>query len=172
MRSRKRSIARSFLTLSLVSVIVLAFCVGAVIAASKLVIHVNIGIGGAKLGMKEKDAVKAIGKPSKTGKDSEYEGRVVYFDKYGKANKSGEYPLEIYCDTHRKVFMFAMNSSSYPTDEGIKVGSTEDALKKAYGKKLKSKKSRVYTRYWLGDKTGTDFYVKSSKVTQIIVHSY
>ncbi len=172
MHSRKRRTARSFVTVAIVLMIVLGLCGGAVIAAGKLVIHVNKGIGGATLGMKEKDAVKAIGKPSKTGKDSEYEGRVVYFDKYGKANKNGEYPLEIYCDTHRKVFMFAVNSSSYPTDEGIKVGSTEAALKKAYGKKLKSRKSRVYTRYWLGDKTGTDFYVKSGKVTQIIVHSY
>lgn len=141
--------------------------------ASKLVIHVNKGIGKATLGMSESQAVKAIGtKPSRSGKDTEYEGRLVYYKMYGKANAGGEYPLEMYSNKKRKVFMFVFNSTAYPTDEGTKVGSSEESLKQAYGSKLKSKSGRIYTHYWLGDKTGTDFYVKDGKVSQIIVRSY
>jgi hypothetical protein len=141
--------------------------------ATKLVIHINKGIGTATLGMTQVSAEKAIGsKPSKTGKDSEYEGRVVYYSKFGKANKDGTYPIEITSDSKKKVFMFAFNSSVYATDEGIKIGSAESALTKAYGKKLGSKKSRVNTHYWLGGKTGTDFYAKNGKVTGIIVRNF
>ena len=140
---------------------------------TKLTIHVNKGIGAAVLGSGEAVAVKAIGsKPSKSGKDTEYEGRVVYYKMFGKPNKNGEYPLEVYSDTKRKVFMFAFNVSNYPTDAGIRVGSTEAQLKKAYGKLLKSKPGRIYTHYWLGSKVGTDFFVKEGKVTQILVRSY
>ncbi|MBI4733868.1 MAG: hypothetical protein HY779_03485, partial [Rubrobacteridae bacterium] len=130
--------------------------------------------GTAALGTTQDKAVKAIGtKPTKTGKDTEYEGRIVYFAKYGKPNKSNEYPLEVYSETKKKiVFMFIMNSTSYATDEGIKVGSKEAALTKAYGKKLTSKKSRLYTKYSLGTKTGTDFYVKKGLVTQIVVRKF
>lgn len=142
-------------------------------AAAKLIIHVNKGIGAATLGMREAAAIKAIGsKPSRSGRDTEYEGRVVYYKMFGKANKNGEYPLEVYSDTKRRVFMYAFNSPAYPTDAGIRVGSSEDALKKAYGSKLLNKPGRVYNHYWLGGKTGTDFFVKGGVVTQIIVRSY
>ncbi|HEY3374920.1 MAG TPA: hypothetical protein VGK02_07665 [Candidatus Aquicultor sp.] len=174
MRARKlfnaSRISRGSLAL-LVALLLITAAVSAQ-AATKLVIHVNKGFGAVKLGVTDTNAVKAIGKPSKSGKDSEYEGRVVYYKFYGKANKNGEYPLEIYSDTKHKVFMFAINASAYPTDEGTKVGSTEAQLKAKYGKNLKFKAGRVYNHYWLGSKVGTDFFVKAGKVTQIIVRSY
>jgi hypothetical protein len=156
----------------LVMAVALSVGTGAVLAAGKLIIHVNKGIGKATLGMTQAAAIKTIGKASKTGKDSEYEGRVVYFAYYGKANAKGEYPLEVYSDTKKKVFLFEMNSPAYPTDAGIKIGSKEADLKKAYGKKLTCKKGRLYTNYTLGGKTGTDFFVKKGLVTQILVRSY
>jgi hypothetical protein len=153
--------------------VALSVGMGAVVAAGKLVVHVNKGIGTAALGMTQASAMKAIGsKASKSGKDSEYEGRVVYFVYYGKANANGEYPLEMYSDTKKKVFLFEVNSAAYPTDAGIKIGSKEADLKKAYGKKLTCKKGRLYTNYTLGGKTGTDFFVKKGLVTQILVRSY
>ena len=163
----------SIMRLLVVILALVLIAIGVASAATKLIVHCNKGIGAATLGMSEAAAVKAIGsKPSKSGKDTEYEGRVVYFKMYGKKNANGEYPLELYSDTKRKVFMFAVNSSAYPTDAGIKVGSTETQLKQKYGKQLKSKAGRVYNHYWLGSKVGTDFYVKKGKVTQIIVRSY
>jgi hypothetical protein len=78
----------------------------------------------------------------------------------------------MYSNRKRSVFTFVVNSSGYQTRKGIRVGSAEAALKSAYGTALKAYPGPVYTRYALGGRAGTDFYVKSGAVRRIVIRSY
>lgn len=139
------------------------------------VIELSRGIGGVELGMGMQKALPLFGslKPVASGIDDQYEGQVVYYYYFLGKDKDNNYGLEIYTDKKKKIFMFVINSPSFITKEGIKVGSAEAELVKAYGKDMKKKKQGgIYIKYSLGGKKGTDFYVKDGVVTQIIVRDY
>jgi len=143
-------------------------------AQEPIKIYLNEGVGKAKLGIKDSEAIKLLKmKPVKSGRDTEYEGQIVYFNLFGTKDKDNNYPLEIYSDANRKIFSFIINSPLFVTQEGISVNSDEQALVKVYGKILKKNKAGgIYIKYSTGSKKGTDFYVKDKKVAQIIVRSY
>jgi len=159
----------ALLTLSLFFITSFAFS-----ANTKLIIYPNVGLGKAKLNMLDKEVIKLLNiKPVDSGRDTEYEGQIVYFYHFGKKDKDNNFALEIYSDAQKKVFMFIINTSEYATKEGIKVGSSEAQLLKVYGSKLKKKnQAGIYIKYSLGGKIGTDFYVKKGVITQIIVRNY
>lgn len=129
------------------------------------------GVASARLGMRDSTAAAKIGKVTKSFRDRSYAGRVVYKYCFGRRMSSGRYPLEMYSDKTRKVFQFTVNSSLYVTAKGVRVGSSEDALKGAYGDALVEHEGSVYKRYTLGRAPATDFYVKSDKVTSIVVRA-
>ena len=137
-------------------------------------ININKGIGSIELGINEQNAIKLLKtKPIKTGVDKEYEGQTVYYSFFGEKNIDNIYELEIYSDVNKKVFIIVINSPSYCTKEGLSIGSTEQDLLKIYSKNLKrTKAGKIYTKYSLGNKRGTDFYVKNEKITQIIIRDY
>lgn len=143
-------------------------------ANAKLIICPNVGLGKAKLNMVDKEVIKLLNtKPVDYGRDTEYEGQIVYFYHFGKKDKDNNFDLEIYSDAQKKVFMFIVNTPEYATEQGIKVGSAEAQLLKIYGNKLKKKnQGGIYIKYSLGTKIGTDFYVKKGLITQIIVRNY
>jgi hypothetical protein len=147
-------------------------------AASPVIIHPGKAVAGVALGAPEASAVSQLsklmqGKPTEAGKDTEYEGQTVYYAFFGKKNADNLYPLQVYSDVHRKVFIFEINSDRFATPEGIRIGSTEAALTKAYGTQLKAgKKGRLYTKYTLGGRKGTDFFVRNQVVTQILIRDY
>lgn len=139
------------------------------------VIEPSRGISGAVLGMNIKKALPLFGslKPVASGVDDQYEGQIVYYYYFLGKDKDNNYGLEIYTDRKRRIFMFVINSPSFMTKEGIKVGSRDAELEKTFGKQLKKKKQGdIYIKYSLGGKKGTDFYVKDGVVTQIIVRDY
>lgn len=112
-------------------------------------------------------------KLSKKGKDTEYEGQTVYYYYFGTKDKNNAYPIQVYSDIKHKIFIFEINSPKYSTPKGIHVGSSEKELNAAYGKSLKKqKRGRIYTKYSLGGRKGTDFYVKKGVVTQILIRNY
>lgn len=129
------------------------------------------GVGAARLGMRDKTAASKLGKVTKSGRDTSYAGRVVYRFCFGAKMSNGRYPLEMFSDKEHKVFTFAANSASYVTRKGIKVGSAESALTRAYGSSLRKYPGSVYTRYTIGSRPATDFYVRSKKVARIIVRA-
>lgn len=135
-------------------------------------------LGNVQLGISDTEAVQKLtalmkAKPTVSGKDTEYEGQVVYYYFFGKKDANNSYPLQVYADVHHKVFIFEVNSADFMTPEGIHVGSSETELTQAYGNALKKlKRGSIYTKYSLGGKQGTDFYVKNGKVTQILIRAY
>lgn len=132
-------------------------------------------VGSVKLGVADTVLKKnPFGLPlSKSGKDTEYEGQTVYYYFYGKPDANNSYPLQVYSDVKGKVFIFEINSPQFVLPGGLKIGSKEADLLKAYGNKLKKqKRGNIYIKYTLGDRKGTDFYVKSGKITQILIRSY
>ena len=150
--------------------IVVALIVPALAAALSIIIYVNSGVAGATLGMRDSTAAKKIGKVVKSGRDSSYEGQTVYYFYFG-TKSGGKYPIEMYSNSRHKVFTFVVNSYKYRTLKGVRVGTSEAALKKAYPG-LKRHPGPVYIRYSLGTRTGTDFYVKSQRVQRIVVRTY
>jgi hypothetical protein len=156
------------LALALVCVFVLAAAVPAFAAVR---IRENWGVSNAKLGMTDSAAIRVLGRPARSGRDTSYARQVVYYFYWGRRMSNGKYPLQMYSRGNRIVFTFICNSNAYATAKGIKVGSLEKTLTKAYGAALKRYRGSVYTRYALGGRTGTDFYVRRGVVTQIVVRT-
>jgi hypothetical protein len=134
--------------------------------------YVNQGVGSARLGMLDSAVIRIFGRPVARGIDRDYPGQTVYYYYWGRKMANGKYPLEVNSRANHRVFAFTCLSSWYVTAAGIRIGSTESSLQRAYGTVLRRYANRVYTRYALGGRTGTDFYVRAGKVTQILVRSY
>jgi hypothetical protein len=162
----------------IVGTVALVLTTTAAWAVPPVTIHPGKAVDSVALGVSEAAAISRLtqvmqGKPSQAGKDTEYEGQTVYFAYFGKKNADNLYPLQVYSDVNRKVFIFEINTDRFVTPQGIHVGSTEAALTKAYGANLKQgKKGRLYTKYTLGGRKGTDFFVRNRTVTQILVRDY
>ncbi len=164
---------KSKTTLALVATLLAALLVWPITGAfaARTTIYVNRGIGTARLGMNDSTAAKRIGPVKKKIRDSDYPGQVYWVWYFGRKT-GGRYAIEMHSNSKRKVWSFVVYSSSYKTLKGIHVGSTESALRKAYGKSLKKSTGPIYTKYYLGGRPRTEFYVKSSRVKQISVWTY
>ena len=149
------------------------------------VVRINVwypqGVGGAKLGILDygyKGLTWWFGRPTAKGVDRDYPGQTVYYYVFGRKLANGKYPLEVNSNKYHRVFAFTCNTSNYDTAKGVHVGVTESFLKKQYGSALRRYPTRVYTRYALGGRSGTDFYCRyvsravGYRVVQIIVRSY
>lgn len=135
------------------------------------------GVANALLGQADSQVVAALNKllgtkPAVSGRDDDYEGQVVYYFYYGAKDKNNSHPLQVYSDAKHKVFIFEINSSRFVTSQGIKVGSSEAQLKKAYPHIKKQPRGGLYAIFSLGGRKGADFYVKQGLVTQILIRDY
>jgi len=135
-------------------------------------LYINQGVGPARMGMLDSAVIRIFGRPTARGIDRDYPGQTVYYYYWGRKMANGKYPLEVNSRANHRVFAFTCMSSWYVSAAGIRVGSTESSLGRAYGAALRRYPNRVYTRYALGGRTGADFYARSGKVTQIIVRTY
>ena len=150
-----------------------AFALLLLVPASALAtqtIYVGKGVDHPRLGWLDSSAKSHFGKVGSYYKDSNYAGQTVYCWKFGTKLASGKYRLEMYSNSSHKVFTFVCNTAFYVTAKGVKVGTSRTTLKSKYPG-LKTYAGSVYTRYTLGSKPYTDFYVKSGKVAQIVVRS-
>lgn len=154
--------------------------VASVLAASLLVpstslaatmIVENRGVGGARLGQRDAKAARGIGRVVRKKRDNSYENQVVWVYYFGR-RVGRAYAVQMYSNKRHIVFAFVINGSGYRTRKGIGVGSTESRLQSAYGSALRTYPGPVYTRYALGGRPGTDFYVKSGRVVRIMIRSY
>jgi hypothetical protein len=149
-----------------------------VFAATQTIFTPGQSVSHVALGNQDKTGIqelsKTLGKPTLSGKDTEYEGQVVYYYYFGKKDTTNNnYPLQVYSDLKHKIFIFEINSPDFATKEGIHVGSSEADLLKAYGNKLKKlQRGSIYLKYSLGGHKGTDFYVRNKKIHQILVRDY
>ncbi|MGV3525211.1 MAG: hypothetical protein ACO1RX_13350 [Candidatus Sericytochromatia bacterium] len=147
----------------------------AALAAAPLVIQPGSQVGSVKLGVNDGVLKKnpfglAL---STSGKDTEYEGQTVYYYFYGPKDANNNHPLQVYSDVNHKVFIFEINGTQFRTPQGLGVGSPEAALLKAHGPQLKKQqRGKIYTKYSLGGRQGTDFYVRQGKISQILVRAY
>lgn len=146
-------------------------------AANPIPIIPGESVASVALGTSDKTGIQKLiqnlGQPV-SGKDTEYEGQVVYFYFFGRKNPStNSYPLQVYSDVKHRIFIFEINTPDFVTPEGIRVGSSENDLLKAYGSRLKKlKRGSIYLKYTLGGRKGTDFYVRNQKVQQILIRDY
>jgi maltose-binding protein MalE len=138
--------------------IVLSICVGILLATTPTVVDANkshsysnyvsnkssknaidvskISIGSIKLGMKEKDITKILGKPkSKTIKYDD-----VCYGSYITTWKYNELEIEGLSTTNNsnksQVHMIITSTSRYPTERGVKVGDNISKAQKAYSNLL------------------------------------
>lgn len=133
----------------------------------------GLGIGSARLGYHDSTCIRSLGiRVARSGRSTEYEGQTVYYAYLGTRLSNGSYPLEIYSNASRHVFIFVVNGTGFATGRGVRVGTTEAALRRAYGASLRRVPGSVYTKYVLGGRKGTDFYVRSGLVRQIMVRTY
>jgi hypothetical protein len=174
MRRHGRPI-RPLVAAVLASVLVFSV-VGSAAAATSYWLYLNKGVHKARLGTSDRVARSRVGlKLANYGKDSSYEGQTVYRFRYGR-KRTGGYDVEMYSDKKRTVWLFVVNGTMVKTAKGIRVGSSEAALKKAYGSAIKRKPGDIYTVYTYGTPRGlgTDFYVRNStkRVTQMHVRNW
>lgn len=158
----------------LASVVVVAALVLAPMAAYAAIsgrIVENVGVKTARLGMKDSTAALRIGRPYVRTVDRGY-AALTYRYSFGK-KIGGKYPLVMYSNSKHAVFNFQINTSAFRTSNGCAVGTTESALKRKYGTKLKRQSSPTYHWYWIGTRSGrTDFFVRSGKVHHIVIWRY
>ncbi|BAZ54287.1 hypothetical protein NIES4103_69720 (plasmid) [Nostoc sp. NIES-4103] len=102
-------------------------------SSKKLIDSSKISIGGIKLGMKEKDIIKKLGKPkSRTIKYRDF----CDFDLYTTIWKFDGLEIEGLSTTNNpsksEVHQITIYSSYYPTEKGVKVGDNIIKALKAY----------------------------------------
>ncbi len=177
----RRSIGRA----AVVSVIA-ASVLSPVVAhsASTLTILPNLGVGPARLGQPRTTAVtylKRYTPLAASGRDARYVGQTVYYYYFGRRLGNGRFPLEVYAKPlygTTRVFIFQINSAQVGaspclTAKGIKVGSTESALRRAYGSALRRRAgSAGWVVYSMGSGASTDFWVRYGKVQKILIRRY
>lgn len=149
-----------------------AFALLLLVPASALAtqtIYVGKGVDHPRLGWLDSNAKSHFGKVGSYKRDPNY-ASPTYVWKFGTRLSSGNYRLVMYSNSSHRVFTFICNTAFYVTAKGVKVGTSRTVLKAKYPS-LTIHPGSTYTRYTLGSKPYTDFYVKSGKVAQIIVRS-
>ncbi|MDO8963368.1 MAG: hypothetical protein Q7W30_02630 [Coriobacteriia bacterium] len=131
-------------------------------------IVVNVGVKTARLGMGDTAAARRIGLRYRRLKDTNY-ASTVYVYYFGKKS-GGKYPIVMYSNKYRKVFIFQVNSSSYVTAKKVRVGTAASVLRRVYGSALKRGGSTNY--YLKSGSNRTDFYLRSGRVSQIMISRY
>lgn len=139
----------------------------------------SLGVGYARLSRTESYNISKLGSPSYRARDTSYEGQVVYKCGWGTKIPSGKtnaghYRLEMFSklkDGKRITFAFWCYTSMYYTTKNIHVGSTESALRSAYGSALRKGTTGTYTPYTLNSayKWRTTFYCRNGKVQKILI---
>jgi hypothetical protein len=106
----------------------------------------KISIGGIKLGMKEIDIIKKLGKPK--SRTTKYDD--VCYSSYITTWKYNGLEIEGLSTSNNtsisEVHKITTSSSSYPTEKGVKVGDSISKAQKAYSA-LSSKKSENNLSY-------------------------
>ncbi len=162
---------RSYGTVLICSV---ALALGLAPAAHATVkVYEGKGVGSARLGRSVTYNLSKLGKPAKTVVDRQYRmadgsTRTVYIHSFGKSMGGGRYPLIMYSNRAKTTFNLTVYSSGYVTTKGIRVGSTETALRTSYPT-AKRRRGAVYTRYVVGAGPATEFWVRSGKVYSVTV---
>ena len=140
------------------------------VALATVYIYEGKGVGSTRLGWNDHTAAARLSGYHKVVRDSRY-SYTVYRWYVGRKMSNGKYPVELLSKADHRVFQFWVNSSSYPTyGQYVKVGSTESYLRRKYSTERRYPGS-VYTRYRIGSRPFTDFYVRNStdRVAYIVV---
>jgi hypothetical protein len=102
-------------------------------STKKLIDSSKISIGGIKLGMKEKDIIKKLGKPkSRTTKYNDFCDLGLYTTTWKFDGLEIEGLSTSNNPSESEVHQITTSSSSYPTEKGIKVGDRISTALKAY----------------------------------------
>jgi hypothetical protein len=140
-----------------------------------------LGVGTARLTFTQSVNVSRLGARTYRGRDTSY-SYTVYKDGWGRriptgSLNAGKYPLEMYSRyKYGRVITFAFfcYTNAYATYKNgyrISVGTTESALKAAYGTALRKGSTGVYTPYTLNYRYTwrTTFYCKNGRVAKILI---
>jgi hypothetical protein len=157
------------------STLVVALLVPAVALATTY-IYLGKGVGKAYLGQNAHSAATILSPGYHFSKKDTNYSYTVYHWYVGKKMSNGRYPIELYARSDRRVYRFQINSSSYPTVKGVRVGSvgTATALRAKYPSIKGPYTSGTYKRYQLRHTSYTpdrftEFYCRNGKVAYIIV---
>ncbi|MBW4612978.1 MAG: hypothetical protein KME21_06785 [Desmonostoc vinosum HA7617-LM4] len=116
--------------------------------SSKKEIDVSkISIGGIKLGMKEKEIIKKLGRPK--SRTTKYDD--VCYSSYITTWKYNELEIEGLSTSNNvsqsEVHLIKTSSSHHPTDKGIKVGDRIGKAQKTYSAFLSRNDTKNYLAY-------------------------
>lgn len=166
--STMRTVTRAAVVAALLS----ALLVGGV-AGAAVYTYEGRGVGATRIGWKDSTAAARLSKTKRCVRDGRY-SYVVYHWYVGKKLSNGRYPIELYAKSNRKVFRFQVNSSSYPTSRGVRIGTKESTLRARYSTERGPYTSGPYRRYTISHRyysytTYTDFYCRNGRVAYIIV---
>ncbi len=98
-------------------------------------------------------------------------GQDAYYYYFGTRLANKHYPVEMYSNKSPRVFMFEINSPSVVTTKGIRVGSTEAQLRRAYALTRRAATASYYIYSSGGMQNRTEFYVSRStkKVIRVLI---
>lgn len=146
------------------------------VALATTYIYLGKGVGKTYIGQNAHTAATILS-PSYhfSKKDTSY-SYTVYHWYVGKKMSNGRYPIELYARSDRRIYRFQINSSSYPTTKGVRVGSavTTSSLRAKYPSLKGPFVSGTYKRYYLRHTSYTpdrytEFYCRNGKVAFIVV---
>lgn len=143
------------------------------VAFATTYIYVGRGVGTARIGSNDHWAASQLSGTHKYVRDTRYSYTVFHWY-VGRRMANGKYPIELYSKSDHRVYRFQVNSGSYPTAKGIRVGSSVTAMRNAYPTAKGPSVSGQYVRYTMTHsvysfRTYTDFYCRGGKVAYVIV---
>lgn len=136
-------------------------------------IYEGRGVGSTRINQDGDYIAAKLSTYRRKTKDTRY-SYLVWHWYVGRKMSNGRYPIELYARSNERVYRYQINSSTYPTTKGIKVGSYESALRSKYTNESGPYTSGLYRRYTIRHKywtfyTYTDFYCRGGKVNYIII---
>ncbi len=138
-------------------------------ASAAVTVYEGKGVGKTRLGWNDKKTAKAISSKYKMTKDTSY-SYVVYHWYVGKRMSNKRYPIELYAKKNHKVYRYHVNSPSFVTARGIKVGSSVESLREAYDNESGPRTSGNYKVFRIKHSASyTEFYCKGGKVNFIVI---
>lgn len=140
------------------------------IAEKGMILMKEENLGGLKVDITAKEFVAILGKPEKTGKDVEWEALGQWVQEYAwpKAGVTANMVSDKKGGSKTVLMFTAKAPWDKPTKKGIRIGSTEEETRKAYGALEEKESSEKGKLLVVGSVYGgMQFHFTKGKVSEI-----
>lgn len=139
-------------------------------SAAKQVSVTQEPLGGLALGQKPAEVVKLLGKPESKGKKQMQEATGSSVQDWNYPAKGLKITMEFIGENESVHMVHATAACTLATARGIKIGSAESSVKKAYAKERSKDGSKDGESLLAGSPyDGLEFTFKDGKVTEIFL---